>query len=207
MFLYLGTLSLVHVPRTPQSANTTITPCTTRYLLLRYLEAFRYLELGIYDLESRYLVTASDAASTPFSSASFCSAPFKCDSESFAGCSEVCSVPSTSVFSLLSSSSGRKRASRWFPSSILSNTFSLLFDAIRSVLHSLLALASVACCFSSLVFAISMSKSSSAIGPLNDSALGIWYLWTIERDCYRVAIMVLPFRVFQLLHDVGIAAV
>ena len=45
------------------------------------------------------------------------------------------------------------------------------------------------------------------MGPRNDSAVGIWYLWTIERDCYGVAIMVLPFRVFQLLHDVGVAAV
>ena len=85
MFLYLGTLSLVHVPRTLQSANTTITRYTTRYLVFRYLVAVRYLELGIYDLESRYLATASDAVSTPFSSASFCSVPFKCDSESFTG--------------------------------------------------------------------------------------------------------------------------
>ena len=44
-----------------------------------------HLDLGIYDLESRYLATASDAASTPFSSADFCSVPFKCDSESFGG--------------------------------------------------------------------------------------------------------------------------
>ena len=45
------------------------------------------------------------------------------------------------------------------------------------------------------------------MGPLNDSAVGILYLWTIERDYYGVAIMVLPIRVFQLLHDVGVAAV
>ena len=45
----------------------------------------RYLQLGIYDLESRYVATASDGASASFSSASFCSVPFKCDSESFAG--------------------------------------------------------------------------------------------------------------------------
>ena len=45
------------------------------------------------------------------------------------------------------------------------------------------------------------------MGPLNDSAEGILYLWTIERDDYDVAIAVLPIRVFQLLHDVGVAAV
>ena len=45
----------------------------------------RYKDLGIYDLESRYLATPSDAASTPFSSADFCFVPFKCDSESFGG--------------------------------------------------------------------------------------------------------------------------
>ena len=85
MFLYLGTLCLVHVPRTLQSANTTITRYTIRYQVFGYLEAFRYLDLSIYDLESCYLVTASDAASTSFSSASFCSVPFKCDPESFVG--------------------------------------------------------------------------------------------------------------------------
>ena len=45
------------------------------------------------------------------------------------------------------------------------------------------------------------------MGLLNDSAVGILYLWTTERDYCGVAIMVLPIRVFQLLHDVGVAAV
>lgn len=52
-----------------------------------------------------------------------------------------------------------------------------------------------------------MSKSSSAIGPLNESAVGIVYLRIIERDHQRIATMVSPFRVFQLLHAVGVASV
>ena len=52
-----------------------------------------------------------------------------------------------------------------------------------------------------------MSKSSSAIAPLNDSAVGIVYLRISERDHQAMANMVLPFRVLQLLHAVGVASV
>ena len=52
-----------------------------------------------------------------------------------------------------------------------------------------------------------MSKSSSAIGPLNESAVGIVYLRMLERDHLGLLSMVLPFRVLQLLHAVAIASV
>lgn len=52
-----------------------------------------------------------------------------------------------------------------------------------------------------------MSKSSSKIGPLNESAVGIVYLRKIERDYQAVANMALPFGVFQLLHAVGVISV
>ena len=79
---------------------------------------------------------------------------------------------------------------------------------MRSVLHSLLALASVACCFVSSVFAISMSKSSSAIGPLNESTVGMVYLRMIERDDQEdMVARVLPFYILQLPHTIGVASI
>ena len=52
-----------------------------------------------------------------------------------------------------------------------------------------------------------MSNSSSAIGALNDSAVGIVYLRIFERDHQGVAINSLPLRVLQLLHAASIACV
>lgn len=45
------------------------------------------------------------------------------------------------------------------------------------------------------------------MGPLNESAVGIVYLRTFERDRQGVAITILPFRVLQLLHAASIAPV
>ena len=123
-----------------------------------------------------YFKAISSGTSIPTSSIRFCPVPD--GMSSFAAGSGWISIPFTSTFSLFSptSPSGRNNACRLFPSSILSNRLSLLFDAIRSVRHSLLARASVASCFSSSVFARSTSNSSSAIGPLKDSAVGNVYL-------------------------------
>ena len=52
-----------------------------------------------------------------------------------------------------------------------------------------------------------MSNSSSAIGPLNDSAVGIVYLRMIERHHEGVTTMTLPFRVLKLLHAASVASV
>lgn len=52
-----------------------------------------------------------------------------------------------------------------------------------------------------------MSKSSSAIGPLNESTVGMVYLRIIERDDQDMAAMVLPFYILQLLHAIGVASV
>ena len=52
------------------------------------------------------------------------------------------------------SSPGSKSACRLFPSSILSNTFNLLFEAMRNIRHNLLALAFANNCLSSSVLAI-----------------------------------------------------
>ena len=52
-----------------------------------------------------------------------------------------------------------------------------------------------------------MSKSSSAIGPLNESAVGIVYLRMIEPSHQGMAITFLPLRVFQLLYAISVASV
>ena len=65
---------------------------------------------------------------------------------------ELSLKPSSRKFSV--SSAVLKRACRLFPSSILSNRLSLLFEAIRNVRHSLLARAFVDSCLSSSVFAV-----------------------------------------------------
>ena len=52
-----------------------------------------------------------------------------------------------------------------------------------------------------------MSKSSSKIGPLNDSAVGIVYLQDVKRDRPGVATIALPFWVLQFLHATSVAPI
>ena len=89
--------------------------------------------------------------------------------------------PSAPFITTFSSLESPNRACKLWPSSIRSKRLSLLFEAIRNVLHNLLARAFANSCFSSSVVATSRSKSSSLIGPRKSSTLGIEYLHQVSR--------------------------
>ena len=160
---------------------------------------------SFYVISGVYLISASCTASILFLLAGSFSVTTSNGVVSLFNCSWLSSIPFTS-FSLFSSPSGSNRASNLLPSSILSKRLSLPFDAIRSVRHSLLARASISNCFSSSVFAKLISKSSSPMGPLNDSAVGIVYLEESDVPS-RHGKWFSPLGILQLFHSISITSV